>query len=434
MQLQSDLRDPARPVLDTVATLGREDRLGTDASGERVALLTGGKDRHYVIGLLEALQAKKVHVECIAGDELATFDVVQSNKVDFHNFTRSQAVNRMLGTKIIEVLAYYVRLLAYAARTDARIFHVLWFRKFPRLERIFLTTYIKALGKKVVFTAHNVDAEARDGKSTLLNRLSLRFLYHAVDHILVHTERMKQELITRFDVIGNNVTVVPFGINDVIPQSKLTRAQAKDQLGFGPKDKVLLFFGTIVAYKGVEDLLGAVAKLVGRGDQIKLLIAGPVWPESREYWSHLEQRIATLGLSHCVKTDVRPSYLSDEDVALFFRAADVSILPYKRIYQSGVLALSYHQGLPVIAAAVGAFPEDVVDGKTGLLFRASDVADLASKIHFYFESDMYRELERNSRMVREYGTERFSWERNAQLTVEVYRKFNNINATSRSDE
>jgi D-inositol-3-phosphate glycosyltransferase len=409
--------DKAEVCIGVVARNG-----GGVATKARVALLTAGRDRHYVIGLLRALQPESVHVDCIAGDAIASSDVVNASYVEFHNFARSLDTGRSIWEKVVSLLGYYARLVAFAARTDARVFHILWFRKFPRLEGLLLTSYFRLLGKKLLFTAHNVDADIRDGKSTICRRLALRFLYHTVDHILVHTAKMKDELTSDFGVRAERVTVVPFGINDVIPRSKLTRVEARRQLGFDADERVLLFFGTIVPYKGLEDLVDALALVVGRQDSVRLIIAGPVWNEARGYWQKLAERIDALGLNGRVRKEIKFKYLPDEEVAMFFRAADVSMLPYRRVYQSGVLALSYSQGLPVIAAGVGSLAEDIVEGKTGLLFKAGDVADLADTIQQYFKSDLYRDLENRQATIRQHGEDRFSWRRNAGLTAELYQR------------
>src|SRR5207253_8318657 len=123
---------------------------------------------------------------------------------------------------------------------DAKLFHILWFRKFPLMERTLLNVYFKVLGKTLVLTAHNVDDQARDGRQgTLPDRLSLRFVYRIVDHVFVHTRTMKVELVEAFGVPEHKVTVVPFGINDVIPASRATRWAARQELRLGPDDKVL---------------------------------------------------------------------------------------------------------------------------------------------------------------------------------------------------
>src|SRR5262249_60438376 len=166
----------------------------------------------------------------------------------------------------------------------------------------------------------------------------------------------------------DKVTVVPFGINDVIPPSTLTRAEAKRRLGFGPGDKVLLFFGHIAPYKGVEDLIRALGKLIEDDKRFRLIVAGPVRDTSCEpYWEGLQTLIEDQQVREHVRKEIR--YIPDAEVGHFFRAADVSILPYRRIYQSGVPALSYAQGVPLIVAAVRSLSQGVPAGEAGSVFR-----------------------------------------------------------------
>jgi glycosyltransferase involved in cell wall biosynthesis len=230
---------------------------------------------------------------------------------------------------------------------------------------------------------------------------------------------MKRELVEEFKVAANKVSVVPFGINDIIPVSTATRSTAKQQLGFGPDERAVLFFGSIAPYKGVEDIIRALADL-GQGEgRFTLILAGR--PKDRgcePYWRELEALIEELRLSNCARREI--GYIPDEDVARLFRASDVSVLPYRRVYQSGVLALSYAQGVPVVVADVGSLKEDVIEGETGFVFRPGDVRDLADKLRTYFASDLFKDLETRSQKIRAYGAERFSWTRNAELTCAVY--------------
>src|SRR4029450_9216820 len=106
--------------------------------------------------------------------------------------------------------------------------------------------------------------------------------------------------------------------------------------------------GNTAPYKGVEDLIGALANLMADQERFILLLAGRVKDKSCEpYWHKLETLIDELQLGGHVRKGLR--YIPDTGVGRFFRASDVSVLPYRRIYQSGVLALSYAQGLQVIA-------------------------------------------------------------------------------------
>jgi glycosyltransferase involved in cell wall biosynthesis len=212
---------------------------------------------------------------------------------------------------------------------------------------------------------------------------------------------------------------VPFGINDVIPTSRLTRAAARERVGFGPDEQVLLFFGNIAPYKGLEDLIRALARLIEDDKRFRLIIAGPVKDRSCEpYWARLERLMDELCVTGHVRKDVR--YLPDDEVGNFFKAADVSVLPYRRIYQSGVLALSYAQGVPVIVADVGSLPGDIVEGETGYVFHSGDVSALVEAIRAYFSSALFHDLEMRRESILAYGGERFSWAANADRTCAVY--------------
>ncbi len=91
--------------------------------------------------------------------------------------------------------------------------------------------FYRLLGKRIVLTVHNVNAGRRDSKDTPLNRLTLRIQYRLADHIFVHTEKMKLELIEEFGVQGHRVTVIPFGINNAVPNTRLTPSEARQRLG-----------------------------------------------------------------------------------------------------------------------------------------------------------------------------------------------------------
>jgi glycosyltransferase involved in cell wall biosynthesis len=386
----------------------------------RVALLTGGKDVPYVLGLVPELTARGIEIDLVGNEEMVPVAEARSGRVDLHDLVGSlDARDGRIG-KVWRVLSYYARLVVFAVRTDARLFHILWFRRFPLGERVLLGTYFKLLGKRIAFTAHNIDDRARDGLGeSAPHRLSLRFFYRIVDHVFVHTPAMKHDLVEQFSVDESKVTVVPFGINDVFPVARVTRSEARRQLGLSPDDKVLLFFGRIAPYKGVEDLLSALARLVHEDPRYVLVLAGPVKdPSCETYWATLRALIQELHLEKHVQIENR--FIPDGEVGLFFRASDVTVLPYRRIYQSGVVALSYAHGIPVVASDVGAFKADVIEGKTGLVFGVSDVAHLARTLQEYFASNLFKDLEVRGPEIREHGIEAFSWTRNGERTASVY--------------
>src|SRR5260370_41787023 len=113
-------------------------------------------------------------------------------------------------------------------------------------------------------------------------------------------------------------------------------------------------------------------------------------------------------------------FVSDDEIELYLKAADVLVLPYKDIFQSGILFLAYTFGLPVVATDVGSFREEIVKGETGFVCRPGDVPDLADTLEKYFRSDLYRGLLTRRPEIREYANKVHSWDAVAELTTKAY--------------
>jgi glycosyltransferase involved in cell wall biosynthesis len=119
---------------------------------------------------------------------------------------------------------------------------------------------------------------------------------------------------------------------------------------------------------------------------------------------------------------LRKEYIPDEETEVFFKAADVLALPYRYIYQSGVLFLGYSFGLPVLAADVGSLKEEVVEGETGFVFKPEAPVDLARAIETYFSSNLFSDLNARRLKIRDYAMKRNSWTAVGQSTLRVYAK------------
>jgi glycosyltransferase involved in cell wall biosynthesis len=383
----------------------------------RIALLTGGGDKPYALGMATALTSVGIPVDFIGSDDLSVPELLSNARVNFLNLRGAQRPDAGRMAKALRVLSYYVRLIRYAATAEAKLFHLLWNNKFELFDRTLLMLYYKFLGKRVVFTVHNVNAGKRDLNDSFLNRLSLRIQYNLCHHIFVHTEGMKGELVSDFAVTAAKVSVIPFGINNTVPKTDLTSGEAKRMLSIANSDKTLLFFGNIAPYKGLEYLVSAFTELLNKDRSYRLIIAGRL-KGSEGYWKQIHEGIAQSGIHDRVIE--RIEYIPDEQTELFFKAADVLILPYTRVFQSGVLFLGYSFGLPAIAADIGSLKEEIIKGKTGFVFNARDSSDLASKIEEYFKSQLFRNLETRRAEIKAYANERYSWSKVAMISAATY--------------
>jgi D-inositol-3-phosphate glycosyltransferase len=383
-----------------------------------VALLTGGVDRPYAYGLAMSLISRGVRLEVIGSDEVDSPEMHETPNLRFLNLLRVQGRREAAADKILRILENYARLMRYAATAKARVFHILWNHKVQWFDRTLLMLYYKGLGKKVALTAHNVNQARRDSNDTLLNRVTLRIQYGLADHIFVHTKKMKDELLEDFGVRPQAVTVIRHPINDAFPDTDLTPSEAKRRLGLGEAEKVILFFGRIKPYKGLEHLLAAFQQLVGSDASYRLIIAGEVQKGNEKYRDEI-QRSVTREIERG-QIILKMQFIPDENMEVYLKGADALALPYNEIFQSGVLFLGYSFGLPVIATDVGSFREEIVEGKTGFLCRPADPADLAKTIATYFASDLYRNLGTRRQEIKDYADVHHSWDAVAQLTRNAY--------------
>ncbi len=385
----------------------------------QVALLTGGGDRPYAFGLGTQLISKGVTLDLIGSDDLDCPEFRNQPNVNFLNLRGDQRPESPFREKITRVLVYYIRLIRYAFTSKPKVFHLLWNNKFEYFDRTLLMLYYKLLGKATVLTVHNVNIRRRDSRDSALNRVTLWLQYRLCDHIFVHSEKMKADLLAESGVPFERVTVIPFGINNAVPHTQLTRNEARQKLGIASHEKTILFFGNIAPYKGLEYLVAALQDLWRKQSPYRLVVAGR--PKgSEQYWIHLKESME----QDCKegRVIVREEYIPDEDTEIYFKAADVLALPYRYIYQSGVLFLGYSFGLPVLAADVGPLKEEIIEGETGFAFKPEDHADLARAIETYFSSDLYSQLESRKQGIIDFATGKHSWDIVGDATVSVYRR------------
>ena len=387
------------------------------ASEISATLLTGGSDKPYVFGIVTELISKGATLDLIGSDELDVPEFRGKPRINFINLRGDQRSNARFVTKVRRICAYYGKLLRYAASAKPRIFHILWNNRFQLFDRTLLMLYYRCLGKRIVITTHNVNQRKRDGTDTFLNRLTLRMQYRLADHIFVHTERMKSELATEFGVQGGRITVIPFGINNAVPNTHLTAAEAKRRLGIRDQDKTILFFGRIAPYKGLEYLVNAF-KFLSPSHDYRLIIAGRPEKGCEGYLAGIQETIREE--TQRGRILLKPHFIPDDEIEVYFKAADVLVLPYRDVYQSGVLFLGYSFGLPVLASDVGSLKEGIVEGRTGWAFRPGDADDLARAIETYFASLLYAKLDERRQEIRDYATARHSWDRVGQITMNVY--------------
>ncbi len=256
-------------------------------------------------------------------------------------------------------------------------------------------------GTKVIFICHNVMEHERAWTGWLKKKIAHLVLKRG-DYFILHSSHQQRQLARLLKHNMKPSRVSPHPHYQIFNKNRYTREESRFILDIPPDRKVILFFGFIRKYKGLEFLLKAIPLVKTYAPDILLLIVGEVWGHKRhaDYYTGL---IEGLGIEQNVCFFNR--YVPNEAVELYFKASDFAVLPYVDGSGSGILQIAYGMDRPVVATHVGAFEEVVLDGKTGLLVPPGDEHRLAQAIIKMYSSDCLKAMEREIGLYKK----RFAW-------------------------
>ncbi len=220
----------------------------------------------------------------------------------------------------------------------------------------------------VIFLVHNVLPHERRRPDRALARWALR----GGDGYVVLTPGEKTrlvDLLPRADVVA----VCPHPVYRLFAAGRIDKVEARRRLGVPQGVPIVLFFGFVRPYKGVDCLLEAIKLLRDRGRAAYLLVAGEVWDDA----TRLRRRIESLGIQEWARIEDR--YIPNEEVGTYFCAADVFVAPYRTGTQSGSLRIAMDFSLPAVVTETIAPPEGFPDGR-GRVVPPDDAPALAQGI------------------------------------------------------
>lgn len=260
---------------------------------------------------------------------------------------------------------------------------------------------LKKTGKKLVFIVHDVESLI----SQKNDQSRMNELMKMSDEIVVHNEFSENELLGIYHSAKGKTNVIPHGDFFEIP-SMITKSEARTRLGFSDTRPIILFFGMIKPTKGLDVLLKAVEDV-----DALLVVAGRLRMSSFSDYSTWTEKLKAEGK---LFTDIK--YISNEKRDLYLKAADVIVLPYRKIYQSGVLMLALSYQLPVIASDLMPNKEHVKDFKALELFTSGDHVELSRKLNkLLSDTNLQNALKEN-------GVELLKQKHNWTLISEMFNK------------
>jgi glycosyltransferase involved in cell wall biosynthesis len=292
--------------------------------------------------------------------------------------------------------------------------HVVHFQSMRHHQDLFLVRLLRILRIRVVYTAHDLLPHGSDSAHV---KDAHAKVYRLVDRVIVHAESNRRELLELFALDPARITVIPHGSYDLLlPNGRIPKSRAREELGLPLQAKVILFFGLIKRYKGLEYLLQAFQRIEQIFPDAFLVIVGNVFRADAEgyaFYSRLVEEAARRENVLCV-----PRYVPIGDVGSYLSAADVIALPYTKTYQSGVLLSAYAAGRPVVVTDTGGLREIVGTGRTGLVVPPRDADSLARAIECLLERpELAKEMGDNAARLADTI---YSWDEIAKSTAELY--------------
>lgn len=278
-----------------------------------------------------------------------------------------------------------------------------WWHPFFALCYWNIGTYAGALtSSKNIFIGHNIKPHERNIFDTTLSRVG----FSLAKYFIVHSEKDARDLkkLKPQAVVSKNV----LPLFETFSKYSVSPKEAQRILRIPPGQRTVLFFGLIRPYKGLQYLIDAMSQ-VGRRLNLSLWVVG----EFYENEQHYQQNINMLDIRDLVQLINR--YVSEEEAALYFSAADLVVLPYTSATQSAIVPIAYAFEKPVITTSVGGLPEVVLDGKTGFVVPPRSGKALAQAIERFFSEQRASEFVANIRKEKQ----KYSWDRLVQVIEDL---------------
>ncbi len=330
-----------------------------------------GGMQFYDLGLANGLSQYADSV-CLFSSKIV-IDHAKPNVYIYNLFDRVwDTSNKLL--RFLFHIYYYMNCMLISSRRGCKIVHLHQFHFTPLFALNILVARI--FYKKVVLTIHDIESFSKKKVSSSIER----FAYALISAFIVHNKFSYDVLKEK--ITSNRITIIKHG-NYVPFVKQVGNKEIKQPFK-------ILFFGQIKKVKGLDILLHALSIVKKQTINFELCIAGRVWRDNIEFYKSI---IELHHLATNVKMDLR--FIPDDELVTLFEEASIVVLPYKEIYQSGVLLKSMSFGRAVLCSDLPPFKEIISDGINGFLFESENPESLANKIiHIYHNQEKLQRIEK----------------------------------------
>ena len=274
---------------------------------------------------------------------------------------------------------------------------------------LFNLLFVKLLFGKIVLTVHDVTSFANYRRFSIITNT----IYKLTDIILTHNNFSKKELVNKAPFLQEMISIVPHGNYSSFINIRDDKEKSLSYLDLPENKTILLFFGMIKKVKGLDVLLKAFSRVLEKHPDTLLLVAGRSWENDFAVYENIIEQEALWD-----NIILHERFIPYEDVEHYYCVSDLVVLPYKKIYQSGVLMMTLSYERPALVSDLPPLKEVITDNKNGYLFKSEDVNDLANKIDFILSDRKSLDLVRKNgnRLI----AEKFCWSEIGRLTKKAY--------------
>lgn len=266
--------------------------------------------------------------------------------------------------------------------------------------------FARSLGYRIVYTLHNL--HPHETSYPLLDFIVRKAMLLSAHSVIVHCNAGRDLLEKEFGR-KRNVHVIPLGNYIGVHKGRITRNQSRACLGISLSDKVFLCFGLIRPYKGIEQLLQSWKSLTLKNAQL-WIVGQPQDPDYENKIRYLSEDLSQVNL--------HLEFIPDDEVALYFSAADVVVLPFSQVLTSSSAMLALSFGCPVVCPSIGCLPE-LVTPECGFLYDPDLSGSLEKTLALIMSTDLTLMRQNAYKQAKS-----FTWAETASLTIDAYN--NNI--------
>lgn len=380
------------------------DRTGAGGRHE-IVLLSNGFQPEYECGFANGLARNGIKPLLVCSNQLLRRRLEPG--VTAVNLRGSQDPQRHPLTKAGNIVRYWAATAFLLRQQMPRVVHLTGlFTLKSTVASLCEALVLRLVARRFVLTVHNLlPHDEHNG----LSRRIYRLIYRLPHTLVVHTRRMGGDLERHFGVAPERIVVMQHGIDRVVPPSAGRSDWLRKQCGVEPSRPIVLFFGNVAPYKGLDVLVRAFEALTLDSDPV-LVIAGRCRDETLR--EELREQLAPLlTMRRAFWFD---GFVPEEDVLHYFHGADMLAMPYRHIDQSGVVFMALATGLPVVASDVGSLG-DYVPLTGGQMVAPGDPKALGVALEA-----MLRRVGMIDREQVAQHAQRFLWVQTVQPMLDVY--------------